>query len=68
MSTDAKVYAMIDDLSRGACLELLGLPVEFADRSHHGLTMEVRHAYEEGSILSEDIIAAWNDDTWNGKE
>lgn len=64
-NTDAKVYAMIEDLSRNACMELLGI----TDHGHSMGTLhfELRAQYESGEIPSEEIIAAWNDDTWNGK-
>lgn len=75
MNADAKIYCMIEDLSRGALLELLDNPCEAtnsgeftADSSHSYLQSVVRQQYETGEIPAEEIVAAWNDDTWNGKD
>lgn len=67
MNTDAKVYGMIDDLSLDALYELLG--DEYGpDHSHNDLIDTARAKYESGDLPAEEIIAAWNDDTWNGVE
>lgn len=67
-NTDAKVFLMIDDLSPSAIVELLGTRLfDHSDEENISLSAQLRLAYENGDIEAEEIIAAWNDDTWNGK-
>lgn len=61
VKTDAKVYAMIGDLSDYALNHLM---------CRHGLTVAdgpsmpaiVRDAYEAGTISGDEIVAEWEDD------
>lgn len=64
-NTDAKVMLMIEDLSRDALLGLLDYPI--TEENSDYLKSAVRQQYETGEIPAEEITAAWNDDTWNGK-
>ena len=64
MNGDAKIYVMIGDLTRATLLHLLD--TGDTDASDSDLVRIVREQYESGSIPSEEIVAAWNDDTWNG--
>jgi hypothetical protein len=58
---DAKVYAMIQDMSRESLLELIASPIA-ADCETEYLQSFVRQQYETGQIAESDIIAAWDDD------
>lgn len=58
---DAKIYAMINDLTRGSLAELLGLPPE-EEHSHYSLAVLAHQGYEAGSIDAEDIMGQWADD------
>lgn len=64
MRTDAKIYAMIDDLSRESLADLLNIPVEsrHLQTSRKALAMDVRRGYESGQISESDIIDAWEDE------
>jgi hypothetical protein len=61
MKTDAKVYAMINDLSNSALNFLM---------CRHGLTVVdgpdmvaiVRNGYEAGTISGDEIISEWEND------
>lgn len=63
-NTDAKVLLMIQDLSTDAILQLCvenKLPI-------YNARNRIRIGYLNGVIAAEEIEAAWNDDTWNGKD
>lgn len=64
--TDAKVYAMIEDLSQQFAANLL---------AEHGISADadeanrlLREAYEAGDIAAHDIIFAWEDDRYECAE
>jgi len=57
---DAKVYAMIEDMSREALQSLV--EPSLADASHDTLAGRVRQRYERGMLCNTDIIFAWEDD------
>lgn len=61
---DAKVYAMINDLTRPALVQLLenyGFAVYDSETSR--TLREAVHAnYEDGTISGDDIALAWDDD------
>lgn len=56
---DARIYAMIDDLSRRACTELV--PSFPGDRLSF-LRDKIRSEYEHGALSADGISFAWTND------
>lgn len=59
---DAKIFAMIDDMSRAALLDALGNPETEVWQDTEYLRSAVRQQYETGVLDGADVVMAWEDD------
>lgn len=60
---DAKIFAMIDDLSRDGLIDAHGDRGLRVEASTQLLRYLLRRGYEVGNIPASDIAAAWENDT-----
>lgn len=58
---DAKVYAMINDLTRPALIELLNIAADPTQTADY-LRSTIRQQYETGQIPEYEIVATWETD------